>query len=234
MPLHGHLHSPLLSGRILTTMSIPTWPVAVFDLDGTVVNTIPLIIASYEHALTSVLGVRPEPAEAKSWIGETLQETFSRRYPERAAELVASYVTWNAANLATLAQRYVGMDALLAELVAAGVQIGLATSKRRLSAENTVKFAGLADRIAVTVAMEDTELHKPSPQPLLLALSRLGADPGHSVYIGDAAVDVLAARAAGMDAIAVTWGAGERSGLAAAGPTAIVDTMPELRRLLLG
>ena len=89
-------------------MSNACWPVAVFDLDGTVVNTIPLIIASYEHAVTSVLGVSPDPVEARSWIGQTLAETFYQRYPENGAELVASYVAWNTANLERLVRESTG------------------------------------------------------------------------------------------------------------------------------
>jgi pyrophosphatase PpaX len=81
--------------------------------------------------------------------------------------------------------------------------------------------------------MEDTDVHKPNPEPLLLALARLGAGATECVYIGDAVVDVQAARAAGMAAIAVTWGAGERADLVAAGPLAVVDTMEELRAQLL-
>jgi pyrophosphatase PpaX len=72
-------------------------------------------------------------------------------------------------------------------------------------------------------------VHKPSPEPLLLALQRLGVRATDAVYIGDAVVDVLAAKAAGMTSIAVTWGAGERPELLAAGPLAVVDTMDELR-----
>jgi pyrophosphatase PpaX len=232
--LFGHLHSPLLSGRIVTTVSNTCWPVAVFDLDGTVVNTIPLIIASYEHAVTSVLGFCPDPVEARNWIGQTLGETFYQRYPENGAELVASYVAWNAANLERLVQEYPGVDALLSDLALAGVKLGVATSKRRVSAENTLKCAGLRNRLGVTVAMEDTDFHKPDPRPLLLALERIGASADDAVYIGDAVVDVRAALAAGMDVIAVTWGAGERADLVAAGPTAVVDSVAELRSLLLG
>ena len=81
--------------------------------------------------------------------------------------------------------------------------------------------------------MEDTALHKPSPEPLLLALQQRGVRAQDSVYIGDAVVDVLAAKAAGMAVIAVTWGAGDRADLLAAGPLAVVDTMDELRAYLL-
>jgi pyrophosphatase PpaX len=181
----------------------------------------------------SVLGVRPTTEEARGWIGQTLHATFSQRYPERAEELVDTYIAWNVAHLSELLQEYPGVEDLLAELSASGSVIGVVTSKRHASAASTLESAGLTGRLPVLVAMEDTALHKPSPEPLLLALQRQGVRATESVYIGDAVVDVLAAKAAGMAVIAVTWGAGERAALCAAGPLAVVDTMAELREQLL-
>lgn len=82
--------------------------------------------------------------------------------------------------------------------------------------------------------MDDTERHKPHPEPLQLALERLGADPAGSVYIGDAVVDVQAAHAAGLPAISVSWGAVDADVLAAAKPEHLVSEMDQLRTLLLG
>ena len=200
----------------------------VFDLDGTVVNTIPLIIASYDHALWQVLQTRPDPDEARSWIGQTLYATFSRLYPGHADALIDAYVEFNLAHMDDLVERIPGMPELIADLTAAGIAIGIATSKRRHSAEVTLRAAGLDGAIPVTVAMEDTSLHKPDPAPLLLALERLGFAPSDSAYVGDAVVDVKAAQAAGMDAIAVTWGAGLADQLAAAGPVAVAASVAEL------
>lgn len=215
-------------------MSEPRWPFVVFDLDGTVVNTIPLIIASYEHAMWDVLGERTSPEEARSWIGQTLYATFHARHPSRAQELIDSYVTWNAAHLPELLEEFPGTPELLDALTAAGVVTGVATSKRRVSAENTLRYAGLEGRLPVTVAMEDTDLHKPRPEPLLVALERLGGSAAVAAYVGDAVVDVQAAKAAGMTAVAVSWGAASREALEAAAPDHIVDTVAELEELLLG
>lgn len=181
----------------------------------------------------SVLGVRPTTEEARGWIGQTLHATFSQRYPERVKELIDCYVAWNVEHLAELLQEYPGVDELLAELSASGSTIGVVTSKRHAAAASTLEAAGLAGRLPVLVAMDDTDVHKPSPEPLLLAMERRGARAEESVYIGDAVVDIQAARAAGMAVIAVTWGAGERAALQAAGPLAVVDTMAELRDQLL-
>jgi pyrophosphatase PpaX len=81
--------------------------------------------------------------------------------------------------------------------------------------------------------MEDTVLHKPDPEPLLLAVNRLGATPDQAVYVGDAIVDVQAARNAGMAAVAVTWGAGVREALEAMAPDVVAETVDDLREALL-
>jgi len=212
----------------------PLYRCVVFDLDGTLVNTIPLIIASYDHALWTVFQTHADPDEARGWIGQTLYGTFSSRYPEHADELITAYLDFNLAHLDELALPYEGMAELLTELTKAGVTIGVATSKRRSSAEATLRAVGLDGLIPVTAGMEDTQSHKPDPDPLLLAVERLGHAPAESAYVGDAVVDVLAAQAAGMDAIAVTWGAGLEDELTAANPTTLCGVMPALRSALLG
>lgn len=224
---------PLLRVFYAGTVSTPRWPLVLFDLDGTVVNTIPLIIASYDYAVYSVLGFHPDPEESRSWIGRTLVDTFGEYYPDEADRLVDAYTTWNIAHLPDLVQTYPGMDDLLAALPRHMVNSGVATSKRRASAERTLALVGLAGLVELVVTMEDTPTHKPDPAPLRLALQRLSGRAEQAVYIGDAAVDVKAARAVGMDAIAVTWGAGTRDELADAGPLEIVGTMDQLRSLLL-
>jgi pyrophosphatase PpaX len=93
---------------------------------------------------------------------------------------------------------------------------------------------GIDHLVDVVAALEDTTAHKPAPDPLLHAAAALGVDPSGCVYVGDATVDVLAARAAGMAAVAVTWGAGEPDALAATHPDVVVDTVPALAAYLLG
>ena len=212
----------------------PRYRCVVFDLDGTLANTIPLIIASYDHALWAIRKTRADPDEARSWIGQTLYGTFSVRYPEHAEALITAYLDFNLAHLEELTLRYEGIAELLTDLDQAGVTIGVATSKRRSSAEATLRAVGLDGLISVTVGMEDTPAHKPDPAPLLLAVERLGHSPRQAAYVGDAVVDVLAAQSAGMDSIAVTWGAGLVTELELAGPTVLTDTVASIRSALLG
>jgi len=180
------------------------------------------------------MGIHPDPVESQGWIGETLKDTFGRLYPEHAPALVAAYLEFNMARLPTMLERYPGITKLLAELRDAGISTGVATSKRRLSAELTLASADLDATVPLTVTMDDTEAHKPDPAPLRLALDRLGSQASEAVYIGDATVDVLAAKAAGMTSIAVTWGAGLREQLLAVAPDYLVDSVAQLRELLVG
>lgn len=181
-----------------------------------------------------VLGERVGPEEARGWIGQTLYDTFHARYPDHAAELISTYIEFNLASMEALLEQYSGMRELLTDLTASGVRIGVVTSKRRSSAELTLRYSALDDVLPVTVAMDDTSVHKPNPEPLLLGLERMGADASRSVYVGDAVVDVQAAHAAGLPAISVSWGAVDADVLAGAEPEFLVSELDQLRRLLLG
>lgn len=209
------------------------WPIVVFDLDGTLADTIELIVESYQHAFRTVLGAEEDEAVIRSWIGRTLITAFRAHAPGHADELYAEYLRWNAANTERLLRGYAGISELLRELTAAGLRLGVATSKRRASARQAMELLGIAPFLPVLVALEDTDAHKPDPEPVLLAVERLGGRPPQAVYVGDAVVDVLAGKAAGMATVAVTWGAGRPDALAAAEPDAVATTPADLRALLL-
>ncbi len=212
----------------------PRFATVLFDLDGTLADTIPLIVASYQYAFRTVLAEEITEARARAWIGRPLLPALLEESPEHGVELDRVYREWNLANTARLIRRYDGVPELLEKLTAAGVTIAVATSKRRETARLALVGVGIDHLVDVVAGLEDTTAHKPAPDPLLHAAATLGVDPAACVYVGDATVDVLAARAAGMSAVAVTWGAGERDALAAIAPDALVDTVPDLAAYLLG
>ena len=205
----------------------------IFDLDGTLADTIPLIVASYQHAFRTVLAQEVEEARARAWIGRPLLPALLEESPDHGHELDRVYRAWNLANTSRLIRRYPGVPEMLGALTDAGVRTAVATSKRRDTARLALEAVGIAEVIDVVASLEDTTRHKPEPDPLLHAAATLHVAPATCVYVGDATVDVLAARAAGMAAVAVTWGAGERDALAAAGPDAVLDTVPDLTAYLL-
>lgn len=212
----------------------PRFHTVLFDLDGTLADTIPLIVASYQHAFRTVLGEEIDEARARAWIGRPLLAALLEESPEHGHDLDQTYREWNLANTARLIQRYDGVPEMLEALASAGVRMAVATSKRRQTARLALEGVGIDHLIEVAAALEDTTRHKPEPDPLLHAAASLGSQPCDCVYVGDATVDVLAARAAGMAAIAVSWGAADREALAATGPDALVDTVADLTAYLLG
>lgn len=210
------------------------WPVVLFDLDGTVLDTVELIRASHAHAVREVLGVELPDEELMAGIGTPLREQMEVFSAERADELFHVYRAWNHANTARLIERYPGVDEVLLELEAEGARLGIVTSKMLDAVE--LAFAALPPPIVwdVVITTEDTPLHKPHPAPLLAALERLEGTPAEAVYVGDSPFDLQAARAAGMAGIGVTWGAFGRAALEAEEPLVVVDTPAELLEALAG
>jgi pyrophosphatase PpaX len=206
----------------------------LFDFDGTVVDSGPLIVASFRHAVRAVLDEEVADEEMLAFVGGwSLHEQMARLAPDREEELVEAYRAHNEPAHADL-DFCPGMRELLVRLSGEGVRLGLVTAKRRA----TVALAydalpELEHLFQVMVTSEDTARHKPDPAPLLLALEKLSAQPGEAAYVGDSPFDIEAAKAAGVRAVAVTWGGihGEDR-LQAAGPDAIVSTADELEAAL--
>ncbi|MGB3594313.1 MAG: HAD-IA family hydrolase [Ornithinimicrobium sp.] len=212
------------------------WPVVLFDLDGTLADTVDLIVASYEHALQEVLDARVPTPKIRTWIGRPLRAAVVEAFPDQADridDVVTAYRQWNLAHHDEMIEQVPGMVGLLEELIAGGARMGVVTSKMNRTAAHGLRAVGLDGQIRVLSGQEQTERHKPHPEPLLHAAHLLGADPGECVYIGDATVDLQAAHTAGMASIGVTWGAGRRDDLHDEGPVAVVDDVRELASVLL-
>lgn len=133
----------------------------VFDLDGTLVDTIDLIVASYQHAFGHVLGEEQDEAVIRTWIGQPLIRAFRAGWPEQADELFATYLAWNHANTERLIRTYAGVAGMLSALRSAGVQVAAATSKLREPAQLALQVTGLADHVGVLV----TSRTRPSTSP---------------------------------------------------------------------
>lgn len=218
---------------MMARVTTPRWQTIFFDLDGTLANTIPLIVASYQHAFREVRGEEIDEVRARSWIGRPLLAALLEEDPERGHDLDRTYREWNLANTERLIQRYAGVPEMLESLTSAGAKVHVVTSKRRETARLALAGVGIDHLIDVVGALEDTTRHKPDAEPLLAASRAVGVDPATAVYVGDATVDILAARAAGMPGVAVTWGAGEREALEATLPETVVETVDELTAYLL-
>ena len=209
------------------------FPVVLFDLDGTVVDSGAIILASMRHAMREVLGSEHSDHELMEAVGGPgLEAQMAAFAPDRIDELVSVYRAHNEPLHDELVA-CTGMAEVLVRLHAEGRRLGIVTAKRRSTVELAFANVPLAHLFETVVGGDETERHKPDPEPLLLAAQRMGADPAQTAYVGDSPFDVGAAKAAGMFAIAVTWGGiHDRARLEPAEPDAIVDSAEELLDLV--
>lgn len=205
----------------------------LFDLDGTVVDTVELIVASFRHATRTVLGeVLPDDVILEG-VGMPLRAQMERLSAAHAGELYDVYREYNHRRHDELIRGYEGLEDVLTRLRAAGRRLGIVTSKSRDTTQMAFRAVGLAEHFDAVVTASDTTEHKPSPEPLRLCLRRLDAAAARAVYVGDSPYDVRAGAAAGMATVAVSWGVFGREALLAAGPDYWVDEPHELLPLCL-
>lgn len=205
----------------------------LFDLDGTLIDTGPIILASFRHATRTVLGrVIPDDVLLAGVGGSGLVAQMEAIDAERAAELVDVYTAHNVPLHADV-PAFPGIPEVLARLDDEGRRLGIVTAKRRSTVEVALESIPIGRHFDELVAFEDTTRHKPAPEPLQLALERLGSEPSTAAYVGDSPFDVLAARAAGLFAIAATWGAVHALDVVAeAGPDVVLHDPLELLDVL--
>lgn len=204
----------------------------LFDLDGTVVDTVELIRESHRHAVKSVLGKDLPDDVLVARVGQPLPEQMEAFDPDQVEDLLQAYQRWNRQNTRALIREYVGIAELLASLSEEGRPLGIVTSKRASVVELAWAELPLRQYFDTIVTADDTTEHKPNPAPVFLALERLGAAADEATFVGDAPFDLRAARAAGVRAVGVTWGFFRREQLASEDPEIVVDTPSELAEAL--
>jgi pyrophosphatase PpaX len=209
------------------------FPVVLFDLDGTVIDSGAIILASMRHAAKEVLGAEPPDELLMAAVGGPgLEAQMHALAADRVEELVTVYRAHNEPlhdELVCCA----GMEDVLVRLKDEGRRLGIVTAKRRATVDLAFNVLPLRHLFEIVVGGDETERHKPDPEPLLLAAQRFDANPESCAYVGDSPFDIRAARAAGMHAIAVTWGGiHDRAKLEAERPDAVVDTAEELYGVL--
>lgn len=182
------------------------FPVVLLDLDGTVVDSGPIILASMRHATLSVLAREIPDAELMASVGGPGLEAQMREFgPDQVEELVRVYREHNEP-LHEQLEAFAGIADVLMQLKDEGRKLGIVSAKRRSTVELAFARVPLGHLFDVIVGGDETERQKPNPEPLRLALDRLGAKAADAAYIGDSPYDMQAARAAGLYAVGVSWG----------------------------
>jgi len=177
-----------------------------FDLDGTIIDTTELIRQSFRHASREVLGEELPDEVLMANVGQPLDKQMELLDRERAQELYDTYRVFNHARHGEYIREYDGIEELLVTLRERGALLGIVTSKSRRVVDMALHYIPIEHHFDVIVTTDDTDNHKPHPQPLQLAMRKLDVTPDESIYIGDSPFDIKAGQAAGMATAAVSWG----------------------------
>jgi pyrophosphatase PpaX len=205
----------------------------LFDLDGTLLDSIQLILTSFHHMSRVHLG-RELPDEFwLAGVGTPLRSALSR-VAASEEELEAMLETYRAFNLEhhdQMAMPYPGVVEVVRKLHRDGAKLAMVTSKLSTGANRGLRLLELEAEFAVRVCADDVVNGKPHPEPVLKALAALGSHPKDALFVGDSSHDIESGRAAGVATVAVGWGPFAREKLEAAGPTHWVDTPDEVLSL---
>ena len=214
---------------------MPRLQTALFDLDGTLIDSIRLILDSYHHTLTQHNLPARTDDEWLRGVGTPLQVQFAewRESPEVLEAMIATYREYNLKHHDRMVTVYPGVVEAIREIKAAGIQTGLVTSKNRPGAVKGLTLVGLEALMDVLVCADEVANPKPHPEPVEKALALLGAEPASTVYVGDSIHDMHSGRAAGVKTAAALWGPFGRAHLEGAKPDYWLETPADLVELLV-
>jgi len=204
----------------------------LFDLDGTLIDTNELIISTYLHTLEKYYPGKYTREDVLPFLGPTLHEVFGKMDPERVEEMVLEYRTYNLANHDALVKEFVGVMETIETLKKKGYKLAIVTTKREDVAFKGLRLMKLDSYFDVMIAYDHVKKVKPDPEPIFLALDKLGSKPEEALMVGDNFHDVLAGKNAGTKTAGVAWSIKGREYLAKYEPDFMLENMTDLLTIL--
>lgn len=178
----------------------------LFDFDGTLVNTNDVIIASWQHTYKHYTGHEESVEKITACFGEPLLITMAREFPDVDPHVSAEvYREFQKEKADELVKVFEGVPEMLETLKKEGFRMAIVTSRTRESALRYLNMFGLAEYFEDMVSCEDTDIHKPNPQPILLCLEKLGIEKDEAIMVGDSPFDIKCANNAGVKSVLVDW-----------------------------
>ncbi len=178
----------------------------LFDFDGTLVNANDVIIASWQHTYMHYLGREESVEKITACFGEPLLLSMAREFPEvdpeESAEVYRRYQQQYADEMVKI---FPGIRELLEDLKDRGCRMGIVTSRTRESAGRYMRMFGIEGYFEAMVTCEDTDIHKPNPEPILLCLDKMGIRADEALMVGDSPFDIKCANNAAVKSVLVGW-----------------------------
>jgi pyrophosphatase PpaX len=209
------------------------YPTVLFDLDGTLVDSGAIILASFKHAARTVLARDVEEEQIAALVGgSNLHDQMRVLSPAHVDELVRVYREHNRP-LHDELQAFAGVEDLMETLSGQGRKLGIVTAKGRQTVDLAFAVLSLERYFDAVVTADMTDRHKPDPAPVLKALELLESEPADAAFVGDSPYDISAGKAAGVFTVAVSWGKiHPEERLLEAGADVLVHTPRELLDVL--
>jgi pyrophosphatase PpaX len=206
----------------------------IFDLDGTLVENMELIVRSVNFAVRDSLGKEYSRKELYSRFGRTLEQIIADLVPARDREdAVRSYHAYYREHFKELASVYGGIRALISQLQNAKIGMAIYTGSDGRMTKTTLELSDLQEFFPIVVTADDVSEAKPDPEGLIRVLELLRGSRERSIYLGDSVRDIEAAKRASMGSAAALWGFGNPAVLRSCGPDFAFDTpLDALRRLV--
>lgn len=204
----------------------------LFDLDGTLIDSIDLILKSAQFAFAKCGVTCPSDHEWLTGVGRPLPTMFRHFAPDHVDPLIVAYREFQMANHDLLVHVYPGVPEMLAELVEAGHPLGIVTSKTDALAKRGLAHTGIDHFFETIVGMDACARHKPDPEPVMIALDRMHHGPDGAWFVGDSVHDMESGNAAGVATVGALWGPFTAQDLAPSRPRHLADRPSEVVRLV--
>jgi pyrophosphatase PpaX len=206
----------------------------LFDLDGTLIDTLELIRESMRYCTAKVLGAALPDEVIMHNVGTPLSEQMREFSEEHAEELLVAYREHNARVHDAMVKEYPGVEEALESLAKMRLRLGIVTSKSRPVAFRGLERFSLERFFETVVTCDDVTIFKPDPFPLVHAAGILGVEISRCAYVGDSPHDMAAAVGAGCVSIAALWGVSPRERLLEPEPDYVVESMGQVVEILSG
>ncbi|QKE74187.1 pyrophosphatase PpaX [Arthrobacter citreus] len=204
----------------------------LFDLDGTLINTNELIIASFLHTLNKFYPDQYKREHVIPFMGPTLTESFSTVDEGRVDELISEYRRFNMEMHDEFVEEYETVYETIETLYRLGYKIGIVTTKARNVVEMGLSYGRLKQFFDIVVTIDDVQNAKPHPEPIQLALKKLNSIPEESLMVGDNYHDIEGGKNAGTKTAGVAWSLKGKEFLATYKPDFMLEKMSEILSIL--
>lgn len=210
----------------------------IFDLDGTLMNTLDDLTISTNHALSQMGFPTRTIDEVRQFLGNGVRTLIEMALPEKTTEdtierTISCFLQHYTSHCKDHSRPYDGILELLSSLKKMGVKMAIVSNKpdvevKKLNAEHFAEFIG----VALGESEKSGIPRKPSPAMVYEAINQLGSEPEKCLYVGDSDVDILTARNAGIDCLSVTWGFKTAEFLSRFGATKMIDAPSQMLKII--